>query len=317
MRSACCWSLLVVALAVSTSELCAEPILAVTYPTPPAVPRLLRFDSETPGIIERDVAMTGLDLGEFVEVIDFQPSTGRLFALGSTGTLYQVNQSTGASFPRGSPIKLVGADFGMDFSPVHDLPLEGSLRIVSTEAHNLRVDPSNGAVVVQGHLVYARGDPNSGTKPTVTAVAYDNNVDGVSATTLYGLETAAQALVRLGDLNGSPVSGDAAILTTIASLSLLLPESVGFDISSRTGIAYASYGGFPRSLLTVDLTTGTVTIVGLIGDGLTPIRGLAVLVPINRPPEVPTLLPPAVLLLVGLLAIASVLRLRREHAALL
>lgn len=320
MKSACCWFLLIGALAVSTSGLRAEPILAVTYPTPPfdAVPRLLRFDSDTPGLIERDVIMSGLELGEIVEAIDFQPSTGSLFALGSTGNLYQVNQSTGASYPRASTIPLAGIDFGMDLSPVRDSSTfpEGSVRIVSTSGQNLRIDPANGAVMTTGApLVYGSGDPNSAVTPRLTAVAYDNNVDGVTATTLYGIDTAAQVLVRLGALNGSPASGDAGILTTIGSSTIFFPEYVGFDISRRTGIAYASYGAPLRSLFTIDLTTGKATLVGPIGDGTTPIRGLAVLIPIRRPPDVPTLLPGGVLLLSGLLVVAAILRLRRARAA--
>ena len=67
--------------------------------------RLLRFDSATPGTIDLDIPITGLQPTEMIHGIDFRSSNGLLYAMGQTGTvwrLYIINTTTGAATPASS-----------------------------------------------------------------------------------------------------------------------------------------------------------------------------------------------------------------------
>ena len=58
---------------------------------------LISFDIATPGTLQSNVAITGLQAGENVLGIDFRPVfTKQLYALGSTSRLYTINLTTGA-----------------------------------------------------------------------------------------------------------------------------------------------------------------------------------------------------------------------------
>jgi len=101
----------------------AEPLYAVTSGN-----LLLSFDSATPGACS-SVAITGLQAGEVLLGIDFRPAApfGRLYGLGSAGSLYQVNTVTGAATPVGAgglPISTFIA-YGTDFNPVRQRHGEG------------------------------------------------------------------------------------------------------------------------------------------------------------------------------------------------
>src|SRR5918999_1674002 len=58
---------------------------------------LIRFKSTAPGLLELQVAITGLQPGESVLGIDFRPANRQLYALGSTGRLYTLDTVTGAA----------------------------------------------------------------------------------------------------------------------------------------------------------------------------------------------------------------------------
>src|SRR4051812_1557160 len=52
---------------------------------------LLRFDSTAPGTILSTIAVSGLQVGETLEGIDFRPANGQLYGLGSTSRLYSID----------------------------------------------------------------------------------------------------------------------------------------------------------------------------------------------------------------------------------
>jgi hypothetical protein len=244
--------------------------------------RIYRFDSATPGaltFLNGGTAVPGLQVNEFLVAIDFRPvatnSTaaafnGVLYALSGSNRLYTINTTTGAATQVGvnGGFVLNGNAFGADFNPVVD-----RLRVVSEADQNIRLNPNDGTLTATDvPLAYASGDPGVGINPNVVGAAYTNNFGGATTTTLYGIDSGRDVVVRQGGLNGSP-SPNGGQLTTIGSLGANTFDEVGFDISGLTGSAYASLttrlGPLDTSsdLYTIDLNTGTAALVGSIGAG--------------------------------------------------
>jgi len=225
--------------------------------------QLVRFDSATPGTVATVGTISGLQPGEDVVGIDFRPATGQLYALGSASRLYVINKTTAAAvFVATLSTALSGTSFGVDFNPTVD-----RLRIVSNTGQNLRVNPNDGATIVDGAL-------NPGT-PNVSAAAYTNSFNGATATTLYDIDTTTDALYTQNPPNNGT-------LVLVGNLGVDIQTATGFDISPATGTAYlvaaATIGTGNPVLHTVNLTTGTATAVGAVGGltNLVQLRGMAV-----------------------------------------
>ncbi|GEM_PF-370926 len=220
---------------------------------------LVRFQTSTPGTVTTIGAITGMQGGENVVGIDFRPATGELFAVGSNSRLYVINRTTAAAtFVAGLSTALSGANFGVDFNPTVD-----RLRIVSNTGQNLRVNPTNGATIVDGTL-------NPGT-PQVTAAAYTNNFFGATTTTLYDIDTGSDTLFTQNPPNNGT-------LVSVGPLGVDVTAVNGFDISTVDGTAYAALttAAVLTNLYRINLTTGAATSVGLIGTGTVQYSGLAI-----------------------------------------
>lgn len=233
---------------------------------------LLSFNSAAPDVLLNSVAITGLQALETVLGIDFRPTSGQLYALGSSSRLYTVNTTTGVATAIDGPfsIPLVGGDFGDDFNPLVD-----RLRVVSDSDQNLRVNPSTGAVVspADTSLAYASGDSNFGANPNVVGAAYTNSFVGninPSVTTLYGIDSNLDTLVLQGSINGTPTTPNSGQLTTVGSLGVNTTGLVGFDIQGSNNRAFASLSGPGESsskLYTLNLGNGSATLIGTIAGG--------------------------------------------------
>jgi uncharacterized protein (TIGR03437 family) len=228
---------------------------------------LINFNAITPGAINRSVAITGLQSGESILGIDFRPRTGQLFALSSASRLYTINTTTGAATAVGTaPFTpaLNGTAFGFDFNPVPD-----RIRLVSDAEQNLRLNPNDGTVAgTDTNLAFDSADMNSSANPNVVASAYTNNFSGASTTTLFGIDSNLNALVRQGSAGGAPTSPNAGVLFTIGALGVDTTDQVGFDIAAPGDVALASLtvmGGMNSSLYSINLTSGTATLIGAIG----------------------------------------------------
>jgi hypothetical protein len=282
-----------IALAVGEAPARAELLRGVTTTNV-----LKTFDSAAPGTILNSVGVTGLQAGETLLGIDFRPgdlmSGITLYGLGSTSRLYTINTTTGAATQIGSAgaFTLSGTAFGFDFDPTID-----RIRVTSDTGQNLRLNPNDGALTAtDGALAFAAGDPNSGATPRSTGSAYTDNFAGAATTTLYGIDSNLDVLVRQDPPN-------LGTLHTVGALGFNTSDLVGFDISGLTGIAYASLtapaGNFSQ-LFTIDLATGSATLVGSIGGGV-PLIGLAAIA-LRDVPEPGTL--SLSLLGLGLVAVA-------------
>ncbi len=231
---------------------------------------LIVFRATRPDLVTRTVAVTGLKAGERVVGIDFRPTDGKLYALGSSSRLYVVDTLSGAATAVGAgaftPV-LAGTAFGFDVNPVVDL-----LRVVSDSDQNLRLSPVTGAVVgVDTALAFLTGDVHAGADPTIAAAAYSNSKVGATSTILYAIDAAFGAIVTFT----IPNSGQ---LSTVGASGVATSKLVGFDIDGATGVAYATFNPVATTtsrLHTVNLGTGTVILTGTVGHGL-PLVGIAV-----------------------------------------
>ena len=241
-----------------------SPVAVTLYGVTPTN-ALISFSSATPGTLLSTVGISGLQVGESVLGIDARPATGQIYALGSSGRIYTIEPTSGQALQIGVPIALNGSEFGVDFNPTVD-----RLRIISDAEQNLRVHPDTGAVAGTDTPLTPAGE--------VTGAAYTNNVAGATQTTLFDIDAATDNLVRQGGVNGTP-SPNLGVLTTVGPLGVNTTSVLGFDISSMDGTAFAALnvGGISR-LYTINLATGTASLVGTIGSGGA-VRGLTAAFP--------------------------------------
>ena len=253
----------------------ARPMVGVT-----GTNQLIQFDSATPGTITSTVGISGLVSGDQIQGIDFRPAFGVLYALGinntagtDSGRIYTIDIATAVATTLGTaPFSTAlsdGAIYGFDFNPTVD-----RIRVINSLDQNMRVNPDSGGLV--------QFDTNlTPATAVVVGAAYDRNDrnPATTLTTLFGIDSSANTLVRIGGVDGNP-SPNAGAVTTIGALGITISNAnVGFDIA-EDGVAYASLatiiaGTSTYRLYTVNLTTGAVTAVANIGTGLTTIRGIA------------------------------------------
>jgi hypothetical protein len=263
---------------------------------------LVRFDVRTPGTTTT-VNISGIMNSETLVGIDYRPATGQLYGLGinggtNTGTLYIIDPQTGAltavgaagqvafSF-NGFPVPLNTTGYGIDFNPVVD-----RIRVVAASGLNFRINPITGAPVdsdgngSNGNTLDAsqNGLPgNGGTSGT----AYTNSFAGTTVTTQYTLDAGSDSLY----IQNPPNSGNQTnpLAVTLGGAPLDFNALSGFDIPSAvtvltSGVAaqgdgyFVAFVGGTAGLYRVNLTTGAAASLGAIGDGTTPLAGLAVAV---------------------------------------
>jgi hypothetical protein len=232
----------------------AVPVVGVTISN-----KLVRFDTSAPGVITSVTNISGLQVGEQIQAIDFRAATATLYGVGSSNRLYLIDPSTSIATPVGAFTPFLnGTFFDADFNPVTD-----SLRVVSDARQNLLLNPDTAAAVANANLTYAAGDVNSALNPNIVGIAYTNNFGGATTSTLYGIDWQLDTLVIQAD-----ATDDTGRLLTVASLGVDTTAHVGFDIAPGGGIAYASLtlqGDTVSRLFIINLTTGAATQVGTIG----------------------------------------------------
>ncbi|WP_406698905.1 DUF4394 domain-containing protein [Singulisphaera sp. Ch08] len=262
--------------AIGSLEQCEARTLLTTLYGVTAASSLIQFDSAAPAIILRSNPITNIGAGETIQGIDFRPANGQLYALTTdtnhTGRLYTIDTtSAAATLAATIDVPVTGTRFGLDFNPIPD-----RLRIVSDTDLNLRVNVATGAATADGTLNYLAGDSSAGQAPNVVGSAYRNNFPGASATTLYQIDSHLDILA----IQSPPNDGT---LATVGSLGVDATSVVGFDIlttgekanPTNQAIAALQVGG-STGLYTVNLATGSATLVGTIGDGATQIVGMTV-----------------------------------------
>lgn len=218
-------------------------------------------DTITPNQAEIVAPITGLASGEKLLGLDYRPMTRALYAVTSNDRLVIVDRHSGVVTPvSGSPFTtiLAGEHFGFDFNPTID-----RIRNVSDANQNLVLNPITGGLqLVATPVFYVMADPNAGAEPNVVHHAYTNSFVGAPSTQLYALDTDLDILVKQANNAGE--------LVTVGSLGTDFLPTGGFDISGRTGIAFAiSTEGADNllgtsTLYSINLMTGATNWMGLI-----------------------------------------------------
>ena len=240
---------------------------------------LITFDTALPGTIRTSVGVTGLAATQTLVGLDVRPFTNTLFALGYDAALatpglnaqvYSISAATGVATAVGSAVRLeLGTGkVGFDFNPMVD-----RIRVTSSNRANYRLNPIDGTIAATDtQLAYATTDANATATPNIGAVAYTNSVAGpvATATALYNYDLRLNILTTQtppnnGTLNTVGASGIAANATA-SSLDLDIYSPVA---GTNTAYLVANPGTTANTnLYTVNLTTGTTTLVGAIGNGL-------------------------------------------------
>ena len=226
-----------------------------------ALNQLVRFDLANPAAIASITPITGLLAGDVLVGMDVRPANGLLYGVAvgvGTGRIYTIDPLTGVATPGPAlSVAPVGVAFGVDFNPVPD-----RLRIVSDTDQNLRVDVDTGAVIVDGTL-------NPGL-PNVVAAAYLNSFGGAATTTLFTIDSATDTL----NIQNPPNAGTQV---PVGLLGVDTSNQADFDIAAGTNSAVAALTvGGAAGLYSINLATGTATLVGNLPAGVT-LLGLAVL----------------------------------------
>ena len=259
----------------------AEKVVAVT-----ASHQLIKFNAGQPQKILVSMPIKGLAAGESILGIDYRVSKESLYALGSSGRLYVLNEDTAQLTPVGAApfaVKLDGSLFGFDFNPTVD-----RIRVISNSGQNLRLHPDTGAVVdsnpnaegvqIDGPLAYAGSDANVTKKPSVVGAAYSYNKFDPKITTNFALDAATGALVTQGSREGvqPAVSPNTGQLFTVGKLGVNF-EDAAFDIQALSDVAFAALTGKELRGVrwyTLDLKTGEARFIGTI-DTREGIRAMA------------------------------------------
>jgi hypothetical protein len=227
--------------------------------------QLYRFTDANPALLLGPVVnIVGLQAAEYILAIDARPRTGEVFALGSTSRLYRLDPATGlVTVVGGGPFSptLSGTAFGIDFSPTVD-----RLRVVSSAEQNLRLHPDTAAVFLDTAL----NPPGS-----VVAAGFDRNTQSGAATTLFGIDSVSDELVRLGGVGGSPSPNTGAV-TAIGPLGVDTSTQTGLDSGRRT-YALLTVAGV-AGLYEINLATGKAYRLGSIGLGGPIIGDITVLI---------------------------------------
>ncbi len=240
--------------------------------------KLIKFNAGNPGKILASMPVKGLQPGETLLGIDYRVSKDVLYALGSSGRLYTVNEDTAQLTQVGSPfvVALQGTQFGFDFNPTVD-----RIRVVSNTGQNLRLHPDTGAVVdgnpnvdgvqTDATLSFAAGDINAGKSPMAVGAAYSYNKADPKITTNYLVDAATGTLLTQGSREGTTptVSPNTGQLFTVGKLGMAFDDAA-FDIQALSDVAFAalnSKGSKVTRWVTIDLKTGMAKALGTIGGG--------------------------------------------------
>lgn len=243
------------------------PTIILATPTLYAVldGNIVSFKPEAPGTLLSNLPASGTS-----RAIEFSAATGELYGMYQTSTtsyqLRRINLATGyvselsAFGTLGTTASAAGIGVGMAYDP-----LSGQMRLMSAAGDNLAVSLATARpTVYYSTPAYVVGDTGFGITPYIEHIAFTNAIPSPTTSTLYGIDTQRNVLVRIGSA-GAPNSG-AVYTVGSTALGINPTDYGGFAIDPATGAAYAALtvSGAPR-LYQINLVTGVAAFLGQIG----------------------------------------------------
>ena len=190
--------------------------------------QLLQLNAKSAGTTIATINVSGLGTSEKLLSIDFRPATGELYAVSSNSRLYliDIHHNKGNAIAIGSTAfspALAGTSASIDFNPTVD-----RIRLVSNTGQNLRLHPETGAVAgVDGGI-------NGGSSPSISSIAYTNNVSGASATELFDIDVNTRKLYKQNPPNDGTLS-------EVGTINVNFSGKGDFDINSDNSVILASF----------------------------------------------------------------------------
>ncbi len=230
---------------------------------------IITFATNKPSDINNKVTVTGLTGSETLLQIAYSTdATSVLYGVTSGNRICTVDPLGGVvSGCVGPFINDTLSNVVMSFDPTtNDLRVIANDTAQSNGHLNALVMPSSGTLEpTQQSDKLSYSDGTNGT-PQISAIAYDNPIQGAASTTLYALDVADLGLDRIGDkgaTNASSVTSGG--VDSLGNTGVTFTSNVGLSIAPQDGTAYAVLGG-AASLYTVDLGNGSATLVGTVHD---------------------------------------------------
>lgn len=240
--------------------------------------QLASFDMNKPNDLISNEKITGLKNNDSLIGIDYRPADGKLYAVGSLGTIYTIDPSTNRaelkstliadSADTSAPYTEITGNPGLmsvDFNPAAD-----RLRVIGNDGQNLRINVDTGATTTDGAL--------NGADATITSAAYTNSFAGTATTRLFDIDVKADRVY----LQNPPNDGT---LAASAPLGVNAESSSGFDIDSNNNQGYAilnvvnkqQFYKIDINKVTAADSANAATLVGDLPSGImsATIRGLA------------------------------------------
>jgi len=220
---------------------------SVAYTVSTTGDALLRFDTTAPSVTT-SVGVSGLLSGEVLDGIDFRTQTGQLFAVAVNNSTHvarlgTIDVSTGTFTAIGSSINLgSGATVSITDDPVND-----RLILVTDTGVSLTINPNTAAVTTNTDIA---GD--------LAGIAFNNNFQGATSATLFGIDVANNTLVTVNTGTGVTTTvGGGLGVGNVSAVGGLAIQSDG------TALADLTVGGV-SGLYSINLGTGVATKIGNI-----------------------------------------------------
>lgn len=222
---------------------------------------LFGFNSASPDAPVFSLPVTGLNVGEKIEAIEFVPGMNKVLIITNLGITHELDINTGAARSIGViPSTLVGQNQGFDFDPVNKI-----LRLVNDSGQNIQIDLNTGTIKdIDPMPVYAPGQPNAGEALKITGLAYANNNADATSTRLFGFDREKKTLAT----TDSPIAANWNIVSLLDINIDGNNDNLSFDITpgSDTALVVSKLANeaLPK-LFNINILTGKVTETGSLG----------------------------------------------------
>ncbi len=220
--------------------------------------RLTCFRERSPGAAVSLGFVSGLVTDTSLVGIDYRVQDNLLYGVGNAGGVYTINTGTGAAtLVNRLSVALEGTAFGVDFNPAAD-----RLRIISNTGQNLRHNVNSGGVTIADTVLTV--PPATTAATSVVGAAYTNNdLDPLTATSIYDINTAADQVVLQSPANNGLLAATGALTVDATAAAMDIYSVLGTTATvENRALATLTPAGGSAGLYGIELTTGKAVLRG-------------------------------------------------------